>query len=65
VKLGKQIRYAARKSIPCMWFLEGEQTGLTGGSRRASGEQHVADPDSWCPPEDEVLVRIEQTTALA
>ncbi len=28
VKLGKKIRYAARKSIPRMWFLEGEQTGL-------------------------------------
>jgi histidyl-tRNA synthetase len=65
VKFGKQIRYAARKGIPYVWFLEGEHTGLPEVRDLRSGEQHAADPDSWCPPEDDMLVRIEQASAQA
>jgi hypothetical protein len=46
-----------------MWFLEGEQTGLPEVRDLRSGEQHAANPDSWCSPEDDVLVRVERTTA--
>ena len=46
---GKQIRYAERRDIPYVWF-----PGADGGHEIKdirSGEQVVADPDSWAPEE--------------
>ncbi|MDP9805420.1 histidyl-tRNA synthetase [Trueperella bonasi] len=46
-KFGKQIRYADRRGIPYVWFSmdAGEQV-----KDIRSGEQVIADPDTWMPP---------------
>ncbi len=43
-KYGKQIRYADRRGIPFVWFGTGEVKDIR------SGEQVLADPDTWQPP---------------
>jgi len=50
-KFGKQIRYADRRGIPYVWF-----GGLEGGEVKdlRSGDQAVADPDTWQPPESDL-----------
>ncbi|KRF36161.1 histidine--tRNA ligase [Nocardioides sp. Soil805] len=52
-KFGKQIRYAERRGIPFVWFV---QTAPDGGVTHQvkdirSGEQVEADPATWTPPE--------------
>jgi len=46
-KYGKQIRYAERRGIPFVWF-PGETHEV---KDIRSGEQAVADPATWLPPE--------------
>ena len=47
-KFGKQIRHAERRGIPFVWFLQDDGTHQIKDIR--SGDQVVADPDSWTPP---------------
>jgi histidyl-tRNA synthetase len=55
-KFGKQIRYAERRGIPFVWFPPSGD-GAAGDDRVhevkdiRSGDQVIADPDSWTPPE--------------
>lgn len=53
-KFGKQIRYAERRGIPFVWFVQ--QDGGAGQVRHQvkdirSGQQVDADPAAWIPPE--------------
>ncbi|MCW2834514.1 MAG: histidine--tRNA ligase, partial [Nocardioides sp.] len=51
-KFGKQIRFAERRGIPFVWFVQtgpdGEVTHQVKDIR--SGEQVEADPATWTPP---------------
>jgi len=49
-KYGKQIRYAERRGIPFVWF-PGEAHEV---KDIRSGEQAVADPATWTPPETDL-----------
>jgi histidyl-tRNA synthetase len=53
-KFGKQIRYAERRGIPFVWFLQDDGDGADEPSHQVkdirSGEQHDADPATWTPP---------------
>ncbi|SDQ47455.1 histidine--tRNA ligase [Quadrisphaera sp. DSM 44207] len=51
-KLGRQIRYADRRSIPFVWF-PGEDGDHEVKDIR-SGEQVPADPATWSPPEQDL-----------
>jgi histidyl-tRNA synthetase len=57
-KFGKQIRYADRRGIPFVWFLDD-----AGGSVKdiRSGEQVAADPATWSPPEDDLRPQVRLT----
>jgi histidyl-tRNA synthetase len=46
-KYGKQIRYAERRGIPFVWF-PGDPHEV---KDIRSGDQGVADPAAWTPPE--------------
>ena len=59
-KLGKQIRYADRRGIPFVWFLDGE-TGHEVKDIR-SGRQESADAAVWTPPEEDLWPRVERVT---
>ncbi|WP_082600910.1 histidine--tRNA ligase [Nocardioides sp. Soil777] len=48
-KFGKQIRYAERRGIPFVWFVQPDGTHQVKDIR--SGEQVDADPATWAPPE--------------
>src|SRR5262249_58341542 len=48
-KLAKQIRYAARKGIPYVWFPPFEDGRPHEVKDLASGAQAAADPQSWRP----------------
>ena len=51
-KFGKQIRFAERRSIPYVWFVQ------TDGSHQVkdirTGEQVDADPSTWTPPSNDL-----------
>ncbi|MDO5034116.1 MAG: histidine--tRNA ligase [Actinomycetaceae bacterium] len=51
-KFGKQIRYADRRGIPFVWFI-GED-GVNEVKDIRSGEQQIADVDSWMPPAEDL-----------
>src|SRR5699024_680116 len=56
-KLGRQIRFAARRGIPFVWFpgrdgAEGEVKDIR------SGEQAPAEASNWSPPADEPTPRV-------
>src|SRR5690606_22246678 len=57
-KFGKQIRYADRRGIPFVWFLDGE-TGHEVKDIR-SGRQESADAAVWTPPEEDLWPRVER-----
>ena len=51
-KYGKQIRYAERRGIPFVWFPGRADTGEADSVKDIrSGEQAVADPATWMPPD--------------
>lgn len=56
-RFGKQIRFADRRGIPYVWFVDGE-TGHEVKDIR-SGEQVPADPELWTPPAEDVWPRVE------
>src|SRR6478672_1128927 len=47
-KFGKQIRFAERRGIPYVWFVQADGTNQVKDIR--SGEQVDADPATWTPP---------------
>lgn len=51
-KFGKQIRFAERRGIPFIWFLDGDAGNEVKDIR--SGEQSAADPALWTPPADDL-----------
>jgi histidyl-tRNA synthetase len=63
-KFGKQIRYAERRGIPFVWFVQ--QDGDAGQVRHQvkdirSGQQVDADPAAWTPPEADLRPTIDST----
>ncbi|MBN1172816.1 MAG: histidine--tRNA ligase [Micromonosporaceae bacterium] len=60
-KYGKQIKVAARRGIPFVWF-----PGVDGAPDEVkdirSGEQLVADPECWGPPDDDRYPVVTATT---
>jgi len=50
-KFGKQIRFADRRGIPFVWFVDGDGTHSVKDIR--SGDQVPADPAGWQPPDDD------------
>ncbi|GAA4285392.1 histidine--tRNA ligase [Brevibacterium daeguense] len=60
-KFGKQIKYADRRGIPFVWFLDGE-TGHEVKDIR-SGEQISADPELWAPPVEDLWPSVSKVTA--
>lgn len=59
-KFGKQIKYADRRGIPYVWFTEEDGTHQVKDIR--SGEQLVADPNSWNPPAEDLKPAIVVAT---
>jgi histidyl-tRNA synthetase len=51
-KFGKQIRYAERRGIPYVWFVQDDGSHQVKDIR--SGDQIDADPDAWMPPESDL-----------
>ncbi len=60
-KFGKQIRFADRRGIPFVWFVDGE-TGHEVKDIR-SGEQQAADPEVWTPAAQDLWPRVERVAA--
>ena len=59
-KFGKQIRFAERRGIPYVWFLQSGPDGRAVHQVKdiRSGEQVEADPATWTPPQTDLLPRI-------
>ena len=55
-KFGKQIRAAERRGIPFVWFTQEDGTHEVKDIR--SGEQVVADPATWTPPEADLRPQV-------
>lgn len=64
-KFGKQIRFAERRGIPYVWFVQADASG--DGVRHQvkdirTGEQVDADPAGWTPPAADLRPSIVSTT---
>ena len=55
-KFGKQIKYADRRQIPFVWFVQDDGSHQVKDIR--SGEQVDADPSTWTPPEADLRPRL-------
>ena len=51
-KFGKQIRYAERRGIPFVWFVQDDGGHQVKDIR--SGDQVAADPAAWTPPAEDL-----------
>lgn len=51
-KTGDQMKYAARKGIPYVWFPPFDDNGAHEVKNMLTGEQKAADPQSWSPHEN-------------
>ena len=63
-KFGKQIRYAERRGIPYVWFVQlDEESGVMRHEVKdiRTGEQVSADPATWSPPTADLHPRIINT----
>ena len=58
-KFGKQIRFAERRGIPYVWFVQADGTSQVKDIR--SGDQVDADPATWAPPGADLRPRIIST----
>ena len=58
-KFGKQIRFAERRGIPYVWFVQADGTSQVKDIR--SGEQVDADPATWTPPAEDLRPTIVST----
>jgi len=67
-KFGKQIRYAERRGIPFVWFIQDDVDGQRAHQIKdiRSGDQVEADPSTWTPPEADLRPQVvtNGTTAL-
>jgi histidyl-tRNA synthetase len=61
-KFGKQIRYAERRGIPYVWFVQDDGSHQVKDIR--SGDQVDADPDAWTPPDADLHQTIVSTTPM-
>ncbi len=61
-KFGKQIRFAERRGIPYVWFLQADGSSQVKDIR--TGDQVEADPVSWTPPEADLRPRIVSTAGI-
>ncbi|MBN8555097.1 MAG: histidine--tRNA ligase [Deltaproteobacteria bacterium] len=59
LKYGKQIRYAEKKGIPFVWFLEKNPQGLQAVKDIRSGTQVDADLSKWVPPTEDLKPQIK------
>lgn len=55
-KFGKQIKYADRREIPFVWFVQDDGSHQVKDIR--SGDQVDADPSTWTPPEADLRPRL-------
>ena len=55
-KFGKQIRYAERRGIPFVWFIQEDGTHEVKDIR--TGEQVAADPATWTPPQADLRPQV-------
>jgi len=55
-KFGRQIRFAERRGIPFVWFPQPDGTHEVKDIR--SGDQSVADPQTWTPPAQDLRPRV-------
>jgi len=55
-RFGKQIRYAERRGIPFVWFVQADGTHQVKDIR--SGEQVAADPAAWTPPTEDLRPQV-------
>ncbi len=64
-KFGKQIRFAERRGIPFVWFVQADADGRATHQVKdiRSGEQVDADPSAWTPPDADLRPRISSTTS--
>ena len=62
-KLGKQIRFAERRGIPFVWFVQADGTSQVKDIR--TGEQVDADPATWTPPEQDLRPTIVSTASTS
>ena len=62
-KFGKQIRFAERRGIPYVWFVQADGTHQVKDIR--SGEQVDADPATWTPPEQDLRPTIISTASTS
>ena len=58
-KFGKQIRFAERRGIPYVWFVQADGSNQVKDIR--SGEQVEADPATWSPPGEDLRPTIVST----
>jgi histidyl-tRNA synthetase len=58
-KFGKQIRFAERRGIPFVWFVQADGSHQVKDIR--SGEQVDADPSTWTPPDADLRPTISST----
>lgn len=58
-RFGKQIRFAERRGIPWVWFVQEDGTHQVKDIR--SGEQVVADPATWTPPAEDLRPQVVST----
>jgi histidyl-tRNA synthetase len=59
-KFGKQIRFAERRGIPYVWFVQADGSHQVKDIR--SGEQVEADPATWTPPAADLRPTIVTTS---
>ena len=58
-KFGKQIRFAERRGIPYVWFVQSDGTSQVKDIR--TGEQVTAEPSTWTPPTADLRPTIVST----
>lgn len=58
-RFGKQIRFAERRGIPYVWFVQADGTSQVKDIR--TGDQVEADPATWTPPEADLRPCIVST----
>jgi histidyl-tRNA synthetase len=60
-RFGKQIRYAERRGIPFVWFVQDDGTHQVKDIR--SGDQVEADPAAWTPPTADLRPQVVAATS--
>ncbi|MBM7050482.1 MULTISPECIES: histidine--tRNA ligase [unclassified Rothia (in: high G+C Gram-positive bacteria)] len=63
-KFGKQIKYAEKRGIPFVWFINEKEGQLVHEVKDIrTGEQVEADPTAWMPPAEDLQVRVRPVVA--